>query len=293
MGLFSSILTNLLKDLIVDKYVNENKNNKPILKSIKVQDNIIHPTGETISYTVQFAVGRFLMHLFPNTFSTVEQAENYFLEFCNKAEKYNEDAELYNKKLWVNGFVDVDLLSNMKRYWNHDKKDHSYGITFKLFTPYNVKNELLKKEIQGLYDNNLEHLIKIKFLPKDIYKENSTSLTFHCVERIYITPLSISWFKWNNSFPSREYLSLPTNTLLKLLRINKTYDLEREERKELVKKFKKWHKKRDYKFQLNFKENSLTLENEFIRVDLDVEHIFPEEYDDFIYGYNVKDIDLF
>ena len=290
MGLFSSILTNLLKDLIINKYINENKENKLILNDTKSSGKIVHPTGESISYTVQFAVGRFLIYLFPNTFASVEQAEDYFLDFCKKAEEYNEDAELYNKNLWFDGFVDVDLSSNMKRYWNHNKKDHSYGLTFKLFTPSNVKNELLKKEIQELYDNNLENLIKIGFLPD---KENFSRIIFSCVERVYITPSGISWTNWNKGTNSRKYLNLPTTSLLNLLRINKTYNLEREDRKELVKKFKKWHKKRNYKFQLNFKENSLRLENEFMRVDLYVEHIFPEDFDNFIYGYKVKYIDLF
>jgi hypothetical protein len=290
MSFISSIFTNVIKDLVIDKFLN--KNNKSFIKSEKTlnKNNLRHPTSETIFYTLQFDVGQFLLYLFPNTFFNKNEAEDFYIDFCKNAKKYNEAEIFYTQTTWYDGIVKCDLLSNMKIYWNENKKTMSYGFNFKLFTPYNIKNEDLKKEIEKIYNENIEHLQKIHFLPNESNLEFYISLS----DSIWITPSGIEWANWNTwGFNDKKFLGFPINSFLKLLRINKVYDLNKAEKKELLNKFKKWHKKRPYKFKLNFDENSIQLDNEFIRVNLDTKYDYAEDLDDFLYGYKVKNVDLF
>lgn len=289
MSFISSVFTKLVQDLVINKLLNKN-NNSCIKAEKNIKKSLRQPTNETVFYSVQFAIGEFLLYLFPNSFTNVEEAEKYYLNFCQKAQEYNECSELY-KKVWVDGVVKVDLLSNMKLYWDSTVKDFATGLDFKLFTPFNVKNEKLKKEIEKLYNDNLEHLQNINFLPRD---RDLTGLILFCIDSIWITPSGIEWTNWNKwGLSEKSYLGFPTNSFLKLLRINEVYDLNRAERKELIKQFKKWHKKRPYKFKLNFQENSIQLDNQFIRVNLYTKYGYVEEIDDFPYGYKVQNIDLF
>lgn len=288
MSFISSIFTNIIKDLVIDKLLNKNNQSSIKVEKLLNKKSLRHPTAESISYTLQFDVGQFLFYLFPNTFANKQEAENYYVQFCKKAEEYREDSKLY-QPIWANGLVKVDLLSNMKLYFNFTLQDLSCGFEFKLFTPNNVKNEKLKNEIKQIYNENIEHLQKIHFLPN----RSDLNCAISLIDSIWITPSGIEWTNWNGILYEREYLGFPTNIFLKLLRINEVYNLDKVEKKELLKKFKKWHKKRPYKFKLNFKENSLQLDNKFIRVNFYIKYDYAEELDDFPYGYKVKNLDLF
>lgn len=252
----------------------------------------LHPTAEKISYTVQFNIGQFLLYLFPNTFYSQKEAEEYYISFIKKAKDFKEDEQFYSQKIWHDGTIYIDLLSNMRLYWNRTLKTLDYGINFKLFTPYNIKNENLRNEIKLLYDENFEHLKKINFLPQN--GNITDKITFFSCQAIWITPKQIRYCKYNKyGLLDKQSLYFPLCTFLKLLRINSSYDLTREERKEIVKKFKKLNKKRPYKFKLNFKENYLQIQNKFLCVDVWTEYYYPEKADDIFYGYKVKDVDLF
>lgn len=247
----------------------------------------IHPTAEKIFFSVSFNPGSFLYYLFPNSFKDLEDAHTFYNHFILAAKLEKEDPSLYTDSTYFNGTITINHLSGEVLYWNDKNKNSNIWMDFNFPAPKRIKNEYLKSEITEIYKNNFDHLQKIGIIGK--YEDYKSFFNNPIVgNSVYFSPYKISWIDRNKFWDYSTDISFPLSSICKILRINAAYDLSKNEKKRLIKTFSKTHKKREYKYKLNFKESSAEFDNRFMYVYISTEYFYPPNIEDFSFGFKVK-----
>lgn len=259
------------------------------LDTDKKDDKIIYyPTAEHVNVSILLYSGVILYYLFPNSFKDANEAIEYYKKFSNRAKELGEDEQIYNIPYTYNLDLSMDFLSGNIIFYNNTTKIFSAFGTFNLFHYSNLKSNELKKDIEKLLKENIEHLKNTGLL----YVVGSGKYLF--VHSLAVLPSGIYPWRWRDYSDYHECnvywekniknFTLPFEEILTILRIVKTYDLSIDYDSEQISNIEN-KLLRDYpdiKYTLNYKNNSAKISNKFMTVDIKVNYFRPVDKIEYI-----------
>lgn len=237
-------------------------------------------TSEEIEINIDFNYCNLLMYLFPKTFFSEKEANDFYEEFCRKAKEFNEAENVYKLPENIRLTYKIDMISNLVYTWNSYNKSPETNIYFWILPFEEIKNENLKNEIKLMYEENFEHLKNLeaasKFSNGNIY---STTNFVVNIRGIFKSTNLTPDFKENNSLWNKETdnFYLPIETIIdnfRKIETNKSMVVQSELSKiknNLEKKYE------SYKFEINFDEYEAHLKNEMFSAIISTKYFYPLE----------------
>lgn len=301
MSFISSIFTNIIKDLVVEKLLKkeqnlpitlEEKEENKELESIRkrIAKNREFPTSEKISITIYPQIHNILLCFFPNSFKNETEAYDYYKSFCQRARDLGEDEKIYKEEnLLKDGIyieIELDMISGMKRTWNYTNNNSNLPSSFTFFNYNYINNNELKQEVVQLYNDNWDFLTEIGMCYN--WGDGRKEIGF---QRIDIMPYGLDYLMFvcdYNKFQfwisrNQNMFQLPVDDIICALRKNQTYYLKDNENKILKENIEKQNYKDVWRFEIDFEKNRAEMANKFINVFIDVQYYRPAEItsDDF------------
>ena len=215
MSFISSIFTNLIKDLIIEKLlkkdqclptVTEKTEEDNELERIRkrIAKNKEFPTSEKITFTIYPHIPNILLLFFPNSFKDDKEAYDYYIKFCQKAKDLGEDEKIYKEeKLLKDGItieIELDMLSGMKKVWNYTNNNSNMPTSFSFFNYEDIKSKDLKQEIFKLYLENWDYLEEIGMCYTWSYGDKYIGY-----QRIDIMPYGLDYFLFTTDYDTFQF----------------------------------------------------------------------------------------
>lgn len=247
------------------------------------------PTAEEININIYFKYWNLLYFLFPKTFRSEKEADDFYKNYCARAKELNEKEEIYKIPFEYYVNYKIDMLSGLVMAWNSYNNSPQKTCSFCLLDFMKIENFGLHDEILNIYEENFEHLEKLGVASRlstgDVLTFNNFVIDVFAgllKNTHYFPHFCSDTFKWEKETEKEDFF-IPTESIIIDLRKIKTNEKLLENRVELESKLVEKYDKYNCKFNLDDFEAEIN--TKMFKVYIKPTYYYPAQEVDFSLKY--------